>query len=92
MGNFCKVPDIPVENVSMCVDKVVVVLESEVLEDLVHGLGHVAVELRALDRLVRADLLMVTTILKGKEVFRTARNARKKLAKISPQLVKNYFT
>lgn len=42
----------------------VVVLQSEVLEDLVHGLGHAAVELRTLDRLVRADLLVVTPILK----------------------------
>ena len=47
----------------MGVDEVVVVLEAEVLEDLVHRLRHRAVELGTLHRLVRADLLVVAAVL-----------------------------
>ena len=59
-------PDVPVEDVPVRVDKVVVVLEPEVPEDLVKRLRHGAVELGTLDRLERTDLLVLTTIL-GKE-------------------------
>ena len=47
----------------MGVDEVMVVLEAEVLEDLVHRLRHRAVELGTLHRLVRADLLVVAAVL-----------------------------
>ena len=49
----------------MGVDEVVVVLEAEVLEDLVHRLRHRAVEFGALHRLVWADLLVVAAVLKS---------------------------
>ena len=49
----------------MGVDEVVVVLEAEVLEDLVHRLRHRAVELGTLHRFVRADLLVVAAVLKS---------------------------
>ena len=48
----------------MRVDKVVMVLKAEVLEYLAHGFGHCAIEFRALDWLVRTDLLVVATDLK----------------------------
>ena len=58
------VPDIPVEDVAVCIDEVVVVLQPEVFEDLVHGLRHAAVKLWALDWLVRANLLVVPSVLR----------------------------
>ena len=51
-----EVPDVPVEYASVSVDKMVVVLDPEVLEDLVHGLHHRAVKFGALDWFERADL------------------------------------
>ena len=58
------VPNVSVEYAAVRVDKVVMVLKAEVLEYLAHGFGHCAIEFRALDWLVRTDLLVVATDLK----------------------------
>ena len=60
---------VPVEDVSVCIDEMVVMFQTKVFEDFVHWSRFRTVEFRALYWFVRANFLVVPSILKSKEIL-----------------------